>query len=411
MSRAAVVSQEREARVSRSTWPFWLRALRSGSRQALRSCGMTTLVAALAGCDGGGTSPNPGVPPELQLELVAEGLDEPVLLAAPDNDARLFVIEKVGRIRLIKGGTLLEMPFLDITSRVNTVFGRGMLGMAFDPDYRTNGKLYVYYVDLGDHVVLERFSSTPGTDVAGQSDGVVISIPHGGEDLHGGTVAFGPDGMLYIAPGDGGCCNDPNNNSQNMNVLLGKMLRLDVRTLPYTVPASNPFVGRAGVRPEIWASGLRNPWRFTFDAPSNRLYIADVGETAREEIDVVAADAAGLNYGWRLMEGATCFNPATNCTAGVSLTLPTYEYSHAEGCAVVGGYVYRGAAIPELAGHYFYSDYCEGWLRSFRWTGSRTTDFHVWEGISLPGAVSFGRDGAGELYMIGDGRVWKIVRQ
>jgi glucose/arabinose dehydrogenase len=371
------------------------------------SCALALLVA-LAGCDGGTTAPD--VPLDLQLNLVAEGLAEPVLLTAPDNDARLFVIEKMGRVRVIKGGTLLATPFLDISARVNTVFGRGLLGMAFDPQYAANGKLYVYYVDLGDNIVLERFSSTPGTDVAGQSDGVVISFFHGGEDLHGGTVAFGPDGMLYIASGDGGCCDDVPNNSQNMNVLLGKMLRLDVRTLPYTVPASNPFVGRAGVRPEIWASGLRNPWRFAFDLPSNRLYIGDVGEREAEEIDVVAADAAGLNYGWRLMEGAHCFNPSTNCTAGVSVTLPALEYSHGEGCAVVGGYVYRGAAIRELAGHYFYSDYCEGWLRSFRWTGSGITDFHRWEGISLPGAVSFGRDGAGELYMVGDGRVWKIVR-
>jgi glucose/arabinose dehydrogenase len=367
-----------------------------------------TVVAALGACDGS-TSPRRDV--QLQLNLVAEGLTDPVLLTAPDNDARLFVIERIGRVRIIKDGTLLPTPFLDISDRVGTVFGRGLLGMAFDPQYATNGRFYVQYVDLGDNIVIERFSSTPGVDLAGQSDGVVISIPHGGQDIHGGTVAFGPDGMLYIAPGYGECCNDPSNNAQNMNVLLGKMLRLDVRTLPYTIPASNPFVGQAGVRPEIWASGLRNPWRFAFDVPSNRLYIADVGETAREEINLVAADAAGLNYGWRLMEGTLCFNPSTNCMTGVSLTMPALEYSHAEGCSVIGGYVYRGAAIRELAGHYFYTDYCEGWLRSFRWTGSRTTDHRRWEGVSLPGVVSFGRDSAGELYMLGGGAVWKIVRQ
>ena len=369
---------------------------------------MVATLAALGACDSS-TSPRRDV--QLELNLVAEGLTDPVLLTAPDNDARLFVVEKVGRVRIIKGGTLLDTPFLDISDRVGTVFGRGLLGMAFDPQYATNGRFYVQYVDLGDNIVVERFSSTPGADITGQSDGVVISIPHGGQDIHGGTVAFGPDGMLYIAPGYGECCDDLNNNAQNMNVLLGKMLRLDVRTPPYTIPPSNPFVGQAGVRPEIWASGLRNPWRFTFDVPSNRLYIADVGERAREEIDVVAADAGGLNYGWRLMEGTLCFNPSTDCTTGVSLTLPALEYSHAEGCSIIGGYVYRGAAIRELAGHYFYSDYCEGWLRSFRWTASGTLDHRQWAGISLPGVVSFGRDGAGELYMLGDGRVWKIVGQ
>jgi glucose/arabinose dehydrogenase len=371
---------------------------------------MLVALLALAGCDGGTTPPDRDAPLSLELDLIAEGLTSPVFLTAPDNDGRLFVVERIGRIRIIEDGSLLAAPFLDIGDRVDTFFERGLLGMAFDPFYAANGRFYVYYTDRS-NVVLERFSSTPGSDVAGPSDGVVIRIPHSGINLHGGTVAFGPDGMLYLAPGDGGCCGDPENDAQNMTVLLGKMLRIDVRTQPYSIPPSNPFVGQTGVRPEIWASGLRNPWRFAFDVPSNRLYIADVGETAREEIDVVATDAAGLNYGWRLMEGTLCFNPSTNCMTGVSLTMPALEYSHAEGCAVIGGYVYRGAAIRELAGHYFYSDYCEGWLRSFRWTGSGTTDHHRWEGISLPGVVSFGRDAAGELYMLAEGAVWKIVRQ
>jgi glucose/arabinose dehydrogenase len=354
-------------------------------------------------------------PPQLRLDLVAEGLSQPVLVTAPDNDARLFVVEKVGRVRVIKNGAVLATPFLDITGRVNTVFNRGLLGMAFDPQYAANGKFYVYYIDLQDNVVLERFASTPGSDVAGPSDGVVISFYHGGEDLHGGTVAFGPDGMIYIASGDGGCCDDVPNNAQNMGVLLGKMVRIDVRTKPYSIPPSNPFVGRTGVRPEIWASGLRNPWRFAFDAQSGFLYIGDVGERELEEVDVVPYTSAGLNYGWRLMEGSACFNPSTNCNPDGSLTLPVVEYSHdydREGgeCAVIGGYVYRGTAIPELVGHYLFSDYCAGWLRSFRWTGAAATDHQQWTGVSLPGMSSFGRDAAGELYMIAGTKIWKIVR-
>lgn len=348
---------------------------------------------------------------ELRLELVAEGLNEPMFVTAPDGDARLFVVEKAGRVRVVKNGSLLATPFLDISGRVGTVYSRGLLSIAFDPQYATNGRFYAYYVDRSDNVVVERFTSTPGADVAGASGGVVISFHHGGEDLHGGSLEFGPDGMLYFASGDGGCCDDVPNNAQNMGVLLGKMVRIDVRTQPYTVPTTNPFVGRAGVRPEIWASGLRNPWRFTFDRPSNLLYIADVGEREMEEIDIVRSTDAGLNFGWRLMEGTACFNPSTNCQAGVNLTLPVHAYTHDDGCAIIGGFVYRGSALRALRGHYVYSDYCQGWLRSLRWTGSGTTDHRQWAGISVPFMSSFGRDGAGELYMIAADKVWKLVRQ
>jgi glucose/arabinose dehydrogenase len=377
--------------------------------RARTAAALLTALAALAACDRS-TPPEPpdgDVPLELGLELVAEGLTTPVFLTAPDNDARLFVVERIGRIRIIDNGSVLAAPFLDISDRVDTFFERGLLGMAFDPFYATNGRFYVYYTDRS-NVVLERFSSTPGSDVAGPSDGVVIRIPHSGINLHGGTVAFGPDDMLYLAPGDGGCCGDPENDAQNMTVLLGKMLRIDVRTQPYAIPASNPFVGQQGVRPEIWASGLRNPWRFSFDPISGLLYIADVGENSLEEVNVVPSTAAGLNYGWRLMEGTACFNPSTNCTTGASLTLPVHEYPRAEGCAVIGGYVYRGSAIPELVGHYLYADYCAGWLRSFRWGAA---EHRQWTGIHAPETVSFGRDAAGEVYVVAGTRVWKIVRQ
>jgi glucose/arabinose dehydrogenase len=380
-------------------------------------------LATLAACNDEPTAPPPvdNEPLQLALQPVVDGLTNAILVTAPQNDARLFIVERIGRVRIIKNGELLATPFLDITSRVGTVYSRGLLGMAFHPEYANNGKFYVYYIDRQDNVVVERFSSNPATDVASPSDGVVISFHHGGEDLHGGTLEFGPDGMLYFASGDGGCCDDVPNNSQNMGVLLGKMVRIDVRNHPYTVPASNPFVGRPGVRPEIWASGLRNPWRFTFDAPSQMLYIADVGEREREELNVVPSTTAGLNYGWRLMEGSACFNPSVDCANGLTLTLPIHEYGHAyppepyteyAGCAIVGGYVYRGSAIPELNGHYFYSDYCAGWLHSLRVPAPGTVaDHRFWEGISVPGIASFGRDGMGELYVVEETRVSKIVRR
>jgi glucose/arabinose dehydrogenase len=283
--------------------------------------------------------------------------------------------------------------------------------MAFDPAYATNGRYFVYYVDLGGGMTLERFSSTPGSNVSGPSDGIVLAFPHGGSEHHGGMIAFGPDRMLYLGPGDGRCCGDPDNHAQDVFSLLGKILRLDVRTFPYDVPATNPFVGRLDAREEIWAYGLRNPWRFSFDEPAKLLFIGDVGQDAREEIDVVSSAAAGRNFGWRLMEGTACYNPTVNCNpAGAQLTLPAHEYTHADGCSVTGGYVYRGAAIPELTGHYLYADYCRGWLRSFRFLSGSAGEHRLWSGVSLPQAVSFGRDGAGELYVIAASRVWRIVR-
>ena len=347
----------------------------------------------------------------LDRELVADGLTAPVFLTSPEGDPRQFVVERNGRIRVIVNGTMLAPPFLDIASRVNFTGERGMLSMTFAPDYATSGTFFTYYVNLAGDMVVERFWSIPGENVAGGSLGVVMVIPHRGENHHGGLIAFGPDGMLYVAPGDGGCCGDPQNNAQNMGTLLGKMLRIDVRTHPYTVPADNPFVGQAFARPEIWASGLRNPWRFSFDAVDERLYIGDVGQDAREEVNITATTLGGSNYGWRLMEGTACYNPSTGCNPSGQLTLPALEYLHSQGCSVTGGYVYRGSAIPELTGHYLYADFCQGWVRSFRATSTgAATDHHSWPALTLPLIVSFGRDGMGELYMIAGDEVWRIVR-
>ncbi|MGQ0715608.1 MAG: PQQ-dependent sugar dehydrogenase [Gemmatimonadaceae bacterium] len=367
------------------------------------------LAAAVLGCNDP-SGPNGIDAVRLTMLPVADGLTAPVFLTAPAGDTRSFIVERNGRVRILANGALLATPFLDIRDRVNFTGERGLLGMAFHPQYATNGFFYVYYVDLDGAMVVERFGSPPGSDVAGVSAGIVITIPHGGENHHGGTIAFGPDGMLYVAPGDGGCCGDPQNNAQNTGNLLGKILRLDVQTTPYAIPAGNPFIGQVGKREEIWGYGLRNPWRYSFDEQEGLLYTGDVGQDAREEVNVASASAAGLNYGWRLMEGTACYAPTSNCNPGGALTLPVVEYLHQEGCSVTGGYVYRGSAIPELRGHYLYSDYCNGWLRSFRYSGGQATDQRSWAGISVPQTVSLGRDGAGELYMIAGARVWKIVR-
>ena len=353
-----------------------------------------------------------GAPLQLRLNLVVEGLTAPVFVDAPPGDSRIFVVERNGRIRIIQNGVLVSTPFLDITSRVNFIGERGMLGMAFDPGYATNGRFFVYYVDLGGGMALERFASTPGSNVAGASDGIVLSFAHGGSEHHGGMIAFGPDGMLYVGPGDGRCCGDPDNNAQRTFNLLGKLLRLDVRTLPYRVPPDNPFVDRFDARPEIWAFGLRNPWRFSFDTESNLLFIGDVGQDVREEVNVAPSTTPGINYGWRLMEGTACYNPGTNCNSGQVLRLPAHEYTHADGCSVTGGYVYRGPSIPELTGHYLYADYCRGWVRSVRVVGSTGSiaDHRLWSGVSAPQVVSFGRDGQGDLYLVAGTRIWKLAR-
>ena len=352
----------------------------------------------------------------LDTRVLVQGLAGAVFLAAPANDPRQFIVTRAGRIRIVQNGVLLDTPFLDISSRVSAAGEGGLLSMAFDPEYGANGDFFIYYTNADRDIVVERHRVSPNDPNVAEPGGVeVIRIPHPGFTNHyGGLVAFGPDNFLYLATGDGGGAGDPSGNAQNPNVLLGKMLRLDVRqytpTSPYHVPASNPFVGQAGVRPEIWALGLRNPWRFTFD--SNVVYIADVGQNQREEVNIASAGQAGLNYGWDIMEGTTCFEAATCNREG--LQLPMFEYPRGEGgsCSIVGGYVYRGAALPELRGHYFYSDYCAGFLRSLLWERLHIAQQATWA-IPDPGhIVSFGEDGARELYLIAEnGTVYKIVRK
>lgn len=358
-------------------------------------------------------------PLALALQEVASGLQAPTFLTAPAGDSRLFVIERAGRIRIIDNGTLLATPFLDISSLTTTDGERGLLSMAFHPQYASNGYFFLYYTNLAGDIVIERRQVSAGNaNVADPLASLqIIAIPHPGFSNHnGGLVSFGPDGYLYAATGDGGGGGDPSGNAKNTNVLLGKMLRLDVNAStsaqPYTIPAGNPFAGTAGSRAEIWAYGLRNPWRYAFDTTAQLLYIADVGQGQREEVNVAAVGTAGNNYGWNIMEGKQCYNSASCSQAG--LVLPAIDYGHdnAGGCSITGGHVYRGTALPELAGHYLYSDYCSGWLKSFTYSNGSASAVTDWNITNVGNILSFGEDAQKELYMLSaTGRVYRIVRK
>ena len=360
---------------------------------------------------------NPVGPPVgvgARLQQVVAGLSTPLYLTAPAADPRLFIVEKTGGVRIVKNGIVLEAPFLDVTAKVSAGGEQGLLGLAFDPDYATNGRFVVHYTDLAGNTVLSRFQVSADPDRADPASELpILTASQPAANHNGGQVAFGPDGLLYLGLGDGGGSGDPEGRGQSLTDLLGSILRIDVRTGdPYTVPADNPFVGNPDARAEVWSYGLRNPWRFSFDRGTGDLYIADVGETQREEIDVsTPADGAGrgANYGWSIMEGSRCFH-AEGCDQ-TGLTLPVFEYTHQEGCSVTGGYVYRGSAIPSLQGHYFYADFCQGWVRSFRYAGGTVIDETQWPTLAPGGPVlSFGEDSAGELYVLqASGGVFKIV--
>lgn len=356
------------------------------------------------------------VPLALALQEVTTAA-APVFLTSAPGDARLFIVERAGRIRILQDGALAPTPLLDISSRVSTEGEGGLLSMAFHPQYESNGFFFIYFIDTDHNMVIERHKRLAGTDMCDPCATIkILSIPHPTFTNHyGGLVSFGPDGYLYLATGDGGGAGDPFRNAQNLDSLLGKILRIDVSassaSAPYAIPPSNPFAGQAGRRGEIWAYGLRNPFRYTFDG--NLLYTADVGQARREEVDIAPFAQGGLNYGWNIMEGTLCFNAASCNQAG--LTLPAFDYDHGangvNGCAIVGGFVYRGKAMPELAGHYFYSDYCGGYLKSFLNSDGTLSLHKDWRIPAIGNIVSFGRDADGELYLLAEsGKVFKIVR-
>ncbi|MGK2934732.1 MAG: PQQ-dependent sugar dehydrogenase [Gemmatimonadaceae bacterium] len=377
---------------------------------------IAALLLALS-CGGNGGPGDPAIitPPNVDLALqpIASNLSLPVHLASPPNDDRLFIVEQTGTIRIVQNSALVQTSFLDIRGKVRSGGEEGLLSVAFHPQYATNRRFYVYYVDNSGNLQIERYTApTASSNVADPATALpIINIPHPNNSNHnGGQLAFGPDGFLYIGTGDGGSGGDPPNNAQNLNVLLGKMLRLDVSQEPYAIPESNPFRNTPNARAEIWAYGLRNPWRFSFDRTGNILYIGDVGQSRREEINAVSAAQAGLNYGWRIMEGTSCYNTMLPCDRS-GLTLPVHEYDTGGGnCAVTGGFAYRGTAIPQIVGLYFFSDYCKGGLRSFRLVNGAATDVREWNAGVGGTITSFAQDRNRELYVIShSGTVGKLI--
>ncbi|HET6948606.1 MAG TPA: PQQ-dependent sugar dehydrogenase [bacterium] len=349
--------------------------------------------------------------PDLTLQRLVDGLAAPVYITpAGDRSDRLFIVEQDGRIRIIRNGRLLVQPFLDIRSRVVSGGELGLLSVAFHPRFAGNGRFFVNYTtDRGGRlrtVIAEYRVAAPGNDVADPDERILLEIDQPFRNHNGGLNLFGPDGMLYIGMGDGGSGGDPMNAGQRLDTLLGKLLRIDVDgAAPYAIPPDNPFVDRAGARGEIWAYGLRNPWRFSFDRATGRLFLADVGQNQWEEIDLIER---GGNYGWRTMEGAHCFNPTTGCDR-TGLALPIAEYDHGQGCSVTGGYVYRGSRIRALVGRYLFADYCSGRIWALADAGGNrwamavalTTDLRI---------TSFGEDQTGELYVVDhNGAVYRLT--
>ncbi|MBK8956241.1 MAG: PQQ-dependent sugar dehydrogenase [Saprospiraceae bacterium] len=333
------------------------------------------------------------------------GVSIPVDLAHCGDD-RLFVIEKSGKIRIIRNNALVSVPFLDITAKVRSTGGeQGLLGMAFHPAYKTNGLLYVNYTDRSatTKTVIEEYKVTADSNRIDSTSGrILLTIDQPFTNHNGGCIRFGPDGYLYIGMGDGGSANDPQNNAQNKMSLLGKMLRIDVNVSPgYGIPPTNPFVGNAAYAPEIWAMGMRNPWRFSFDRMNGDLWIGDVGQGSWEEIDYEPVnDPGGKNYGWRCYEGNSNFN-TTGCEPKANYTFPIYEYfsdQSINGCSVTGGYVYRGSKYPGLFGKYIYGDYCTGKIWALeQMQGNAPVNTQVYD-HSNNSITTFGEDADGNLY-------------
>jgi len=357
---------------------------------------------------------------------IASGLNSPLYVTMPTGDFnRLFIVEQHGRIRILKNGALLDSAFLNVDPISVCCNERGLLGLAFHPNYAHNGFFYINYIDLNGNTVIARYHVSADPDIADPASGVTLKTYTQPETNHkGGCLVFGPDGMLYAGAGDGGGANDQHGtigNGQKPDTYLGKILRLDVDAGPPYVPADNPFVGTVDTFPEIWDLGMRNPWRFSFDRLTNAMYIGDVGQDTMEEIDYEPpGSTGGRNYGWRCMEGTLCTG-MTGCTCNApNLTLPINTYFHTGGnCnSITGGYVYRGCALPELYGDYFYAEYCNGHIWSFRYDGVSKTDSTEWTttlapggGLSIASISSFGQDNYGELYICdyADGEVYKIV--
>jgi len=348
-----------------------------------------------------------GAPPQLSVEPFASGFSNLTFVTnAGDGSGSLYAIEQVGRIRLVTpGSTQGGQAFLDLTDRVSVGGERGLLGLAFDPNFASNGRFFVDYTNLSGNTVISRFTRAADGTVDPGAETIVLTVDQPFPNHNGGMLAFGADGDLYIGLGDGGSEGDPQGNGQNLDTLLAKILRIDVESgSPYAIPADNPFVsGQAAggpARPAIWDYGVRNPWRFSFDRQTGALFIGDVGQDAYEEVDVEPPGSGRHDYGWSVMEGLHCYGASTCNQTG--FTLPAVEYPHSLGCAVTGGYVYRGLAYPSLVGSYVFGDYCSGRLFAFNaddaLAGRPVAALQVGQ---VPFSISsFGQDEAGELYVV-----------
>lgn len=383
-------------------------------RSLLARLGLSLTVA--AGVNACSSASGPSLPQGTgaRLQPIVSGLSSPLYLTAPPGDLnRLFIVEQTGAIRIVKDGALLPTPFLDLSGRISAGGEQGLLGLAFYPDYAITGRFVVHYTNPAGDTHLSVFQVSADPDLAdAASERVILAADQPYANHNGGQVVFGPDGFLYLGLGDGGASNDPEGRAQSLSDLLGSILRVDVQSgTSYTVPPDNPFVGLAGVQPEVWSYGLRNPWRFSFDRATGDLYVADVGQNSYEEVDIAPASAGSgraVNYGWNIMEGSHCLNGGQCDQSG--LTLPDFEYGHDQGCSITGGFVYRGSAVPALQGLYFYGDFCRGWVRSFRYIPGAVTEVTDWRTLRPGGSVlSFGEDAAGELYVLSSTGVFKVI--
>jgi glucose/arabinose dehydrogenase len=356
----------------------------------------------------------------IRLRLIASGLSQPTFAtSANDGSGRIFIVEKTGKVKILQNGVVRSTPFLNISSQVSKGSEQGLLGLAFHPGFKTNRKLYVNFTNLAGTTVIReyRVSSSNRNVVSTSTRRDILRIGQPYANHNGGMLAFGPDGYLYIGMGDGGGSGDPGNRAQNPNDLLGKMLRIDINgtwgNAAYRNPPTNPYVGVGG-RDEIWQIGLRNPWRFSFDRSNGDLWIGDVGQGSYEEIDHVVRTSSsagrGVNWGWRVLEGTHCFSPMSGCsTAGKAM--PLLDYDHGNGrCAVTGGYVYRGSAIPLLRGGYVFGDFCSGEI----WVVASSASAPASKVRLLDTSLllsSFGQIGGGELVVTDlNGRVYRIER-
>jgi glucose/arabinose dehydrogenase len=402
--------------------------------RSARAALLATLVLAASMPAGAGASASPPSPAPaaaiapaapsaagVKLVPVATGLSQPVFATSPnDGTHRLFIVQKTGSIRILRNGTLLSASFLNISASVSKGGEQGLLGLAFSPSFKTNRRYYIDYTDVNGNTVVREYraSATNPNATEAHSGRTILRITQPYANHNGGMIAFGPDGDLYIGMGDGGSGGDPGNRAQSTSTLLGKILRIDVNgtssTKAYRIPSTNPYVGRAGLD-EIWQRGVRNPWRFSFDKATGNLWIGDVGQNRYEEVDRAIRTSTGagrgFNWGWRRMEGFHCYNPATGCSIS-GLRSPLLEYSHSTNgrCAITGGYVYRGTAIPSLAGWYVFGDYCSGEVLAVsNVAASRPTPITLFGTGSGRLVSSFGQDWAGELYLCDlNGTVYRI---